>query len=150
MPCPARPPCFDHSLNIRWWVQIIKLLFAFFPPVSCYFSPLELKYPQHPSLCSTPDMGAHTAQAAYSNTYDSQQQTWTSGLNPLVEYPHFSLLYISTWVQFCWPPLWLSGQSSWLQNGDVLCSLWGTNWIDICCAEESRPPLWSSGQSSCL
>jgi hypothetical protein len=27
------------------------------------------------------------------------------------------------------PPLWSSGQSSWLQNGDVLCFLWGTNWI---------------------
>jgi hypothetical protein len=26
------------------------------------------------------------------------------------------------------PPLWSSGQSSWLQNGDVLCFLWGTNW----------------------
>jgi hypothetical protein len=50
------------------------------------------------------------------------------------------------------PPLWSSGQSSWLQNGDirVLCSLWGTNWIYICYVEESRPPLWSSGQSSWL
>jgi hypothetical protein len=48
------------------------------------------------------------------------------------------------------PPLWSSGQSSWLQNGDVLCFLWGSNWIDICYAEESRPPLWSSGQSSRL
>jgi hypothetical protein len=48
------------------------------------------------------------------------------------------------------PPLWYSGQSSWLQNGDVMCFLWGTNWIYICYAEESRPPLWSSGQSSWL
>jgi hypothetical protein len=48
------------------------------------------------------------------------------------------------------PPLWSSGQSSWLQNGDVLCFLWGTNWIYICYAEESIPPLWSSGQSSWL
>jgi hypothetical protein len=29
-------------------------------------------------------------------------------------------------------PLWSSGQSSWLHNGDVLCFLWGTNWICIC------------------
>jgi hypothetical protein len=36
-----------------------------------------------------------------------------------------------------WPPLWSSGQSSWLQNGDVLCFLWGTNWIYICYVEES-------------
>jgi hypothetical protein len=48
------------------------------------------------------------------------------------------------------PPLWSSGQSSWLQNGDVLCFLCGTNWIYICYVEESRPPLWSSGQSSWL
>jgi hypothetical protein len=48
------------------------------------------------------------------------------------------------------PPLWSSGQNSWLQNGDVLCFLWGTNWIYICYVEESRPPLWSSGQSSWL
>jgi hypothetical protein len=48
------------------------------------------------------------------------------------------------------PPLWSSDQSSWLHNGDVLCFLWGTNWIYICYVEESRPPLWSSGQSSWL
>jgi hypothetical protein len=47
------------------------------------------------------------------------------------------------------PPLWCSGESSWLQNGDVLCFLWSTNWIYIHYVEESRPPLWSSGQSSC-
>jgi hypothetical protein len=48
--------------------------------------------------------------------------------------------------------VWSSGQSSWLQNGDVLCFLWGTNWIYIrvCYVEKSRPPLWSSGQSSWL
>jgi hypothetical protein len=48
------------------------------------------------------------------------------------------------------PPLWSSGQSSWLHNGDVLCFLWGLNWMYICYVEESRPPLWSSGQSSWL
>jgi hypothetical protein len=47
-------------------------------------------------------------------------------------------------------PLWSSGQSSWLHNGEVLWFLWGTNWIYICYVEESRPPLWSSGQSSWL
>jgi hypothetical protein len=45
------------------------------------------------------------------------------------------------------PPLWSGGQRSWLQIRDVLCSLWGTNWIYILCVEE-RPPLWPSGQSS--
>jgi hypothetical protein len=47
-------------------------------------------------------------------------------------------------------PLWSSGQSSWLQNGDVLCFLWGTNWIYICYIEESRPRLRSSGHGSWL
>jgi hypothetical protein len=47
-----------------------------------------------------------------------------------------------------WKPLWSSGQSFWPQNGDVLCFLWGTNWIYICYVEESRPPLWSSGPTS--
>jgi hypothetical protein len=51
---------------------------------------------------------------------------------------------------FKWPPLWSSGQSSWLHKEDVLCFLWGTNWIYICYVEESRLPLWSSGQSSWL
>jgi hypothetical protein len=49
-----------------------------------------------------------------------------------------------------WPPLWSSGQSSWLQNGDVLSFLWGTKWIYTCYVEESIPSLWSSGQSSWL
>jgi hypothetical protein len=45
---------------------------------------------------------------------------------------------------------WSSGQSPWLQNWDLLCFLWGTNWIYICYVEESRPPLRSSGQSAWL
>jgi hypothetical protein len=59
------------------------------------------------------------------------------------------LLYFYCYCCY-WPPLWYSGQSSWLHNGDVLCFLWGTNWIYICYVEESRPPLWYSGQSSWL
>jgi hypothetical protein len=46
--------------------------------------------------------------------------------------------------------LWSNGQSSWLQNGDVLCFLWGTNWIYIFYVEESERPLWSSVNSSWL
>jgi hypothetical protein len=53
-------------------------------------------------------------------------------------------------VSYTQPPLWSSGQSSWLQNGEVLCFLWGTNWIYLCYVEESRPPLQSSGRSSWL
>jgi hypothetical protein len=43
-----------------------------------------------------------------------------------------------------------SGQSSWLHNGDVMCFLWGTNWIYVRYVGERNPPLWSSGQSSWL
>jgi hypothetical protein len=59
-------------------------------------------------------------------------------------------MYSGSCIKVNRPPLWSSGQSSWLQNGDVLCFLWGTNWIYICYVEESRPLLWSSGQSSWL
>jgi hypothetical protein len=60
--------------------------------------------------------------------------------------------YLKPFILFCfgydtWPLLWPSGQSSCLHNGDVLCFLWGTNWIYICYVEESRPPLWSRGRS---
>jgi hypothetical protein len=48
------------------------------------------------------------------------------------------------------PPLWSSGQSSWLHNGNLLCFLCGTNRIYICYVEESRPLLLSSGQGSWL
>jgi hypothetical protein len=57
---------------------------------------------------------------------------------------------LSMLVRVARPSLWSSGQSSWLHKGDVLCFMWGTNWICICYVEESRPPLWSSGQSSWL
>jgi hypothetical protein len=53
-------------------------------------------------------------------------------------------------VEESWSPLWPSHQSSWLLRGDVLCSLWGTNWMYICYVEKSIPLLWSSGQSSRL
>jgi hypothetical protein len=50
-------------------------------------------------------------------------------------------------MEYSWPPLWSSGQNSWLIT-EMYCFLWGTNWIYICYVEESRPPLWSSGQNS--
>jgi hypothetical protein len=63
-------------------------------------------------------------------------------------YDSVILLYLT--VRSCEPPLWSSGQSSWLHDGNVLCFLWSTNWIYVCYVEESRPSLWSSGQSSWL
>jgi hypothetical protein len=67
----------------------------------------------------------------------------------------YCFLWGTNWIYICYveesrPPLWSSGQSSWLRNGDVLSFLRGTNWIYICYVGESRPPLWSSGQSSWL
>jgi hypothetical protein len=59
-------------------------------------------------------------------------------------------IFSFTFLESDGPPLWSSVQSSWLQNGDVMCFLWGTNWIYVCYVGESRPPLWSSGQSSWL
>jgi hypothetical protein len=32
-----------------------------------------------------------------------------------------------------WPPLWSSGQSSWLHNAYVLCYLRGKIWIYMLC-----------------
>jgi hypothetical protein len=55
--------------------------------------------------------------------------------------------FVLCYVQESRQPLW---SSSWLQNGDVLCFLWGKNWIYICYVDKGRPPLWSSGQSSWL
>jgi hypothetical protein len=63
---------------------------------------------------------------------------------------HWSLRVFRKVVSRIRQRLWSSGQSSWLQIGDVLCFLWGTNWIYICYVEESIPPLWCSGQSSWL
>jgi hypothetical protein len=64
-------------------------------------------------------------------------------------------LWGTNWIHICYveesrPPLWSSGHSSRLHNGDVLCFLWGTSWIYICYVEESGLSLWSSGQSSWL
>jgi hypothetical protein len=60
------------------------------------------------------------------------------------------LYYYLPCIEESRPSPWSGGQSSWLQNGDVLCFLWGANWIYLCYVEESRLPLWSSGQSSWL
>jgi hypothetical protein len=42
------------------------------------------------------------------------------------------LTHIHTCI-YTGPPLWSSGKSSWLQNGDVLCFLWGSDssWLEI-------------------
>jgi hypothetical protein len=60
---------------------------------------------------------------------------------------HFFFFNYFLWLRWDWPPLWSSGHNSCLHNRDILCLLWGTNWIYKCYVEENRPPLWSSSQS---
>jgi hypothetical protein len=49
------------------------------------------------------------------------------------------------------PPLWPSGQSSWLHNGDVFIVVsFEVRTEFICYVEDSRTHMWSSGQSSWL
>jgi hypothetical protein len=43
-----------------------------------------------------------------------------------------------------------SSQEFLATERNILCFLWGTNWIYICYVENRRPPLWSGGQSSWL
>jgi hypothetical protein len=64
----------------------------------------------------------------------------------------FLMIYDICSVEESRAPLWSRGQSFWLQKGDILCFLWGTNWIYIYIyyVEENRPPLWPSGQNSWL
>jgi hypothetical protein len=83
---------------------------------------------------------------------------YSSGLHIFLNMPLKFVSRHPSWLSSPWerlyicilPPLWSSGQSSWLHNGDELCFLWGTNWIYICYVEERRSPLQSSGQSSWL
>jgi hypothetical protein len=50
MPRPSNPPWFDHSNNIWWSVQIIKLLTMQFPPDPRHFLPLRSKYSQQRTI----------------------------------------------------------------------------------------------------
>jgi hypothetical protein len=74
----------------------------------------------------------------------SSEQNYSSNF-----YYRSGITYTFTFL-YIWPLEHRDGQSSWLLNGDILCFLWGTNWIYICYVEKSRPPLCSSGQSSWL
>jgi hypothetical protein len=58
------------------------------------------------------------------------------------------MLYSICYVEESRPPLWSSGQNSWLHNGNIFWFLCCTNWICVCYVEEIRPPLWSNGQSA--
>jgi hypothetical protein len=89
----------------------------------CHIAELIILFPQH--YCSPP--------LSYTSTFTSTHHVY------------FFTAYLTEG-----PPVWSSGQSSWLQKEDVLCFLRGTNWIYLCYIEESRPPLWSSRQSSWL
>jgi hypothetical protein len=54
MPSPPHSSRFDHPINTRWGVQIIKPLIMYFSPFPCYLIHLRPKYsPQHPILKGT-------------------------------------------------------------------------------------------------
>jgi hypothetical protein len=49
MPRRCHSSRFYHPYNIRWGVQIMKLVIMKFSPLPCYLVPLRPKYsPQHP------------------------------------------------------------------------------------------------------
>jgi hypothetical protein len=55
-------------------------------------------------------------------------------LYPLGKNPRYLLNrkpLVNGYNKYC-KPVWSDGHSSWLQNGDILCFLWGTNRIYIC------------------
>jgi hypothetical protein len=83
--------------------------------------------------------------------YHKQRRELEAGLLNAPTWLHGHKEIIIWWVISKWgQPLWSSGQSSWLHNGEVLRILWGTNWIYVCYVEKSRLPLWSTSQSSWL
>jgi hypothetical protein len=57
--------------------------------------------------------------------------TWAVSAPSALELASFPPDLLSFWSFSKWLPLWSSGQNSWIQNGDVLCFLWGTNWTYI-------------------
>jgi hypothetical protein len=97
--------------------------------------------------CKCQEMSLQWWISGYMKTHvDGNDREYKLKCNTSVFHRNF---FLCSWY-VPWPPLWSSGQCSWLQNGDVLCFLWAITWMHICSVEESRPPLWSSGQSSRL
>jgi hypothetical protein len=76
------------------------------------------------------------------------------GVEATISWCLLLILFIEVMIRITWVSFnrlcGLVVKGSWLQIGDALRSLWGTNWIYICYIEESRPPLLSSDQSSWL
>jgi len=64
MPHPPHSSRFDHSNNIWWGVEIIKLLVMQFSPFPCYLVLLRTKYsPQHPILQHPPPLTLYRRSA---------------------------------------------------------------------------------------
>jgi hypothetical protein len=56
MPRPSRSPSFDHIINIRWRLQVMKLFIMQSSPFSCYLGPhilLSILFSNILSLCSS-------------------------------------------------------------------------------------------------
>jgi hypothetical protein len=114
---------------------------------AAYFWPLPPKWAR--KMCHL--TSSHTSARIFVY-YNSKNVEWSfvkfdldefclvpiqDGTLTIVDFSRPSDLGIMRWeyldqYMYSRPPLWSSGHSSWLQNGDVLCFLWGTNWIYVC------------------
>jgi hypothetical protein len=71
-----------------------------------------------------------------------KQVNFPKQFQPQVSWPVPIRNYLQNYEPYWRPPVWSSGQRNWLQNGDELSFLWGTNLIYICYVEESRGTLY--------
>jgi hypothetical protein len=53
MSSPPDPPWFNHTNNIRWRIQVMKLIFMQFSTRSALL-PFRSKYPPQPSVLKKP------------------------------------------------------------------------------------------------
>ena len=83
--CSPHASRFDHPNNIWWGVRIIKLLIAYFSPLSCYVFLLMHKYPpQHPIL-KHPQPTFLPQYAVHDTFHDGNFPTdWWGNANPAI------------------------------------------------------------------
>jgi len=101
-PRPSHPLSFYHPNNIRWGVQVMKLLITPSSPAFCHFLPLRSKYsPQHGLYFSSILRTSHNerinrlysiTQLRESCPLDSPRQQLTR----VVKVPHISGFMIDT------------------------------------------------------
>jgi hypothetical protein len=149
----------DRRQYLAWWLLYLELLWTrgiTAPPFLAFFVGLWIIYtiyiyiyidPSFIHEASTPSrfwpslrrLGTHLAESflVYINSLNNIAYSFLGYRQ--------GVWYLSSgYASIVQPPLWSSGQSYCLQNGDVLCFLWGTNWIYICYVEErgSKMEAW--------